>query len=785
MEKRFTLLTAVAALLAMPATVNGKNLQINSNEYAVDTLVYKHKIGPGVQYARYRVPGRPLDIYVLETDITNPYITLEVWNGMNKAVAGEQPSHRFNEENRPGHDCVAAHNGDFYTTANGEAGMSRMGLIGANEVIFNPTGNALFVLSEDLTPVCGAVNFQGKLSRKADNSSARIHTVNQLRLEWEPATAANQLSLFTAAFGTNLHSASSGGKVAIIAPVSGSAVYPVNTPLQFKVVSVADNPGGQAIPADGAVLYGVGTSADYLAGLNPDDEIEIYLGASMPDYPAITRMREAVGGSNHIILRNGQLCNLNNPDLHPRTFMGISQDKKTVYSVVVDGRSRSSAGIDLDDQGRVLQWLGAWDGLNLDGGGSSSMVVDGKPVNRTSDGAERAVGNGVLFYSTAPVDDDIAEIGFEPRCYNVPVHSNFRPSIYGYNKYGLLKTRNLEGVTLTCDPELGRIDEEGMFVANATPGHGYIYATFNGITAKQEVMTQASKAELVYTEYIVDHQKGYPIRMQAAAGGHSYSVDPSCMEWSTPDTDVASVSNGRIQALKEGTATLTGKGADFEGTVTAHCEIPYTPTRSMFEGLSADQLELKQSGGRNIKATLENDALTVTYQGNGSARGAYISVGPKGSKYKTYALPYKLELDVNPGDITVTGITASYATQHGGKGTLNVQREELPKNQTTTITIDLKDVMDVADNSAYPLTLTSLRFNLGASASGKDFTLSVPRFEQFYNNVAGVESIGSDNAAADGPATYFDLQGRPVKGNAEGSIVIERRGSKARKVLNR
>ena len=38
MEKRFTLLTAVAALLAMPATVNGKNLQFNSNEYAVDTL---------------------------------------------------------------------------------------------------------------------------------------------------------------------------------------------------------------------------------------------------------------------------------------------------------------------------------------------------------------------------------------------------------------------------------------------------------------------------------------------------------------------------------------------------------------------------------------------------------------------------------------------------------------------------------------------------------------------------------------------------------------------------
>lgn len=485
------------ALTLLPVFTYGKNITINSNEYAVDTIVYKHKVGPGVQYAQYRVPGRPLDIYVLETEIHNPYITLEVWNGMDKAVAGETPSHRYQAENRPGHDVVAAHNGDFYTVARDRAGISRMGLIGAGQMMFNTNGKALFVLDSECRAVCGTVDFAGTVKISSQHKSTRLHTVNQLRLEWEPATDADRLSLFTNQFGTELHPSTEGGKVAIIAPVEAPASYPVNTTLYFKVVSVNDKADIQPIPEGHAVLHGLGTSAKFLAGLSAGEDIEIYLGCTMPDYPEITRIREAVGGSNHIILRNGDLCHINSADLHPRTFMGISQDGNTVYSVVIDGRSDFSAGIDLDDQGRVLQWLGAWDGVNLDGGGSSSMVIHGSPVNRTSDGPERAVGNGVLFYSTAPVDDAIAEIAFEPRSYRISLGEELRPTLYGYNKYGVLKTRQTEGVTLTCDPQVGHINEDGIFVATDNEAHGYIYATYKGVSCRQEVKVLRPAEKLI------------------------------------------------------------------------------------------------------------------------------------------------------------------------------------------------------------------------------------------------------------------------------------------------
>lgn len=471
----------------MPVPVAGgaKVLHINGCEYAVDTVMQKHRVGPGVEYARYRLPDRPLDIYVLETDLTNPYVNLEVWNGGDRAFAGQCPSDRYAAEDRPGHDMVAAHNGDYYTVKKGETGMSRMGLIGAGEVIFNPTGKPLFVLDNQKHPYIGDVCFNGVLA--VADTAVRIHTVNMLALEWEPETAANQLSLFTPAFGAALHNPSPDSRVAAIRPVADGVRYVANSPMRFRVVSTSGAAPDYPVDADGAVLYGVGESADFLAGLAEGAELTITLGVSMPRYPDVTVFDEAVGGSGHILMRDGAVCPSGNHALHPRTLIGVSRDGKRLYHVVVDGRSESSAGIELEDEGRLLQWLGAWEGLNLDGGGSSSLVVNGDIVNRTSDGHERAVGNGVIIYSTAPVDDRVADIAFAPRSYTLSAGESFIPAVYGYNRYGLLKDRALGGVSFSCDPQIGHIGADGRFIASAVPATGYIYATYNGATTRQRL----------------------------------------------------------------------------------------------------------------------------------------------------------------------------------------------------------------------------------------------------------------------------------------------------------
>ena len=82
---------------------------------------------------------------------------------------------------------------------------------------------------------------------------------------------------------------------------------------------------------------------------------------------------------------------------HPRSAIGISRDSAVVYLIAVDGRQETSDGMSLVELGDFLVSIGVYQGMNFDGGGSTTVVIDGKLANRPSDPAgERAVGNAIL-----------------------------------------------------------------------------------------------------------------------------------------------------------------------------------------------------------------------------------------------------------------------------------------------------------------------------------------------------------------------------------------------------
>lgn len=81
---------------------------------------------------------------------------------------------------------------------------------------------------------------------------------------------------------------------------------------------------------------------------------------------------------------------------HPRTAVAKLKDGKFLM-ITVDGRSESSGGISLQDLAEYLLSLGAVDAMNLDGGGSTTMFLDGKVVNTPSDKeGERKIGDAIL-----------------------------------------------------------------------------------------------------------------------------------------------------------------------------------------------------------------------------------------------------------------------------------------------------------------------------------------------------------------------------------------------------
>ncbi len=112
------------------------------------------------------------------------------------------------------------------------------------------------------------------------------------------------------------------------------------------------------------------------------------------------KMQSAVGGGP-VLLQNGQISITNNEELkfagkaiddkHPRTAMGYTKDQKLII-LVIEGRNKGIAeGATLTQEAQLLKDLNCVEALNLDGGGSSCMLVNGKETIKISDPAQRPV----------------------------------------------------------------------------------------------------------------------------------------------------------------------------------------------------------------------------------------------------------------------------------------------------------------------------------------------------------------------------------------------------------
>lgn len=168
------------------------------------------------------------------------------------------------------------------------------------------------------------------------------------------------------------------------------------------------NAGNAPIPRDGYVLSGVGAGADRLwAFVENYKSVWVELFASTPD-----GLSQSFSG-HPVLIRDGARVNLDPGDpkvvnRHPRTLVGWN-DQGKVWLVVVDGRQNHSRGMDLAEASEHLLALGATDGMNLDGGGSSTMVTSCGHEhwcarNQPSDGRERAVWVGLAVVGPSPAD---------------------------------------------------------------------------------------------------------------------------------------------------------------------------------------------------------------------------------------------------------------------------------------------------------------------------------------------------------------------------------------------
>lgn len=127
----------------------------------------------------------------------------------------------------------------------------------------------------------------------------------------------------------------------------------------------------------------------------------------------------AIGG-NPALVKEGVIQSLDDSVTAPRTAVGYSEDGKTMYLVTVDGRQTTSRGMTLFELAGLMKDFGAFNALNLDGGGSSTMVArqpgenEAEVVNSPSDGFERAVPNGIGIFTTSG-SGELVGVNIDPK----------------------------------------------------------------------------------------------------------------------------------------------------------------------------------------------------------------------------------------------------------------------------------------------------------------------------------------------------------------------------------
>lgn len=376
----------------------------------------------------------PLIINVVSVDLTAPGVRLGVGIGQDK-ITGMDGTHGREDVSRLARrwGAIAAVNADFFPYTGDPLGVGiRDGELfsepflgirqGGPRVTLGVTPDGRGVLFDNL-------GFLGDL-QASDGERGFIGGINR------PVTQGETIVY------SGLYGPVTGNKPGGVEAVVRNVNLPVraNKLLAGRVESVRAVQGAtESIPTDGVVLSGgPGTGADFLARhLHPGDQVSFVLAvapvgdtvravqiAALPrtgrDLPsragagisrgawAWAQVPQAVGGGPRLLV-NGQVAvdaaaegfDAGFSDgLNPRTAAGTTRDGRHLLLVTVDGRQAFSKGVSLAGMAAIMKRYGAWNAINLDGGGSTAMAVGGMTVsNPQGGGSERPVADMLLVYS--------------------------------------------------------------------------------------------------------------------------------------------------------------------------------------------------------------------------------------------------------------------------------------------------------------------------------------------------------------------------------------------------
>jgi hypothetical protein len=313
-----------------------------------------------VCYRAEEIPG-PVRTFATRIDLKDPNVQTR------SVPAGETlGASRTASEGARTSKSVVAVNGDFFYSA--DRGSYALGPLvwGGNFVYAPASPEVVLALGRDRSAWVGPSAELRFALQSADGSGMSLQGVNDIPAE-------NAASLFNSYWGPDL-TLGAEGCFAIFTPSDPSA-------------RVADSFGcgplaGIPLPAGAFAIVGRGAAAEWMLAQNANPLTVVH---SFP----LEGMNFMVGGS-HVLIQNGTPPVINADRSNPRTAIGVDAGG-FLYLLVVDGRSEQSLGMTLLELQAYVIGMGLTNAINLDGGGSSTLVLGGSVMNKPSDGRERPV----------------------------------------------------------------------------------------------------------------------------------------------------------------------------------------------------------------------------------------------------------------------------------------------------------------------------------------------------------------------------------------------------------
>ncbi|MBX9601699.1 MAG: phosphodiester glycosidase family protein [Bryobacteraceae bacterium] len=329
-------------------------------------------VAPGIVYRErrfYRGELGPFTMQILMIDPREPSVNLLPVRALDRAIGRERTTAMAER-----YGAIAAINGGFFVTRGVFLGSSAYPYALEGQVVSGGPSRAALLFCEEKKFVedlrIATVNFQGAV--RMNGESWPLRGVNQERAE-------GSLMLYTARMGPSTLTAGDGYEVAV--NESGRVVETGASDL--------------AIPPGGSVISGSGPAAIWLRR-NVRRSKRVRVQAALRQKPETCRATDVLGAGPRLV-EAGKVVAPANPR-HPRTAAARKADG-TLLLVTLDGRQKISIGMTLAELAEELVSMGAMEAINLDGGGSTTMVVKGRVRNSPSDGAERPVGDAVLVFS--------------------------------------------------------------------------------------------------------------------------------------------------------------------------------------------------------------------------------------------------------------------------------------------------------------------------------------------------------------------------------------------------